>query len=153
MKMKKKHIGAVVAIAAIALVGFILFPLVAAWSIALFPVTADSAVPLVRMVILHHVIPGIAMGIILGLAAVLLCPVRHLTVLMLPTIFVFIAYLVLQTLLPMTWNTRYILTFVLPGWIAMFIGAAGVVVIGRNLRVSNHASEAIAPQGGAQPQR
>lgn len=139
--MKKEHIGAAVVIGTIALVGFFLFPLVTSLSITLFPVSADRVAPLVRMAILHHVVPGLAIGIILGLATVLLCPVRHFALLMLPAILVFFAYIILQlTLYPVTWNTRFYLTFFLPGWMAMFIGAAGIAVVGRKRGVSNHTS-------------
>jgi len=149
MKIKKEHIGAAVAIGVIALVGFFLFPLVTSWSIALLPVSATSVAPLVRMAILHHVVPGLAIGIILGLATALLCPVRHLALLMLPAILVFLAYMVMQlTLYPVEWNTRFVLTFFLPEWASMFIGAIGVVVIGRKRGVSSRTSDGIRQPAG-----
>lgn len=144
MTMKGKHIGTVVAVGGIALVGYFLFPLVASWSITLFPPSAHGVAPLVRMAILNHVLPGLAVGIVLGAAAVALSPVRSMLVLMLPSILVFVAFLVLQmTLYPIGWNTRFVLTSFLPEWAAFFIGAAGVAAIGGRRKGANHTSEDI----------
>jgi hypothetical protein len=141
--MKRKYIGTAAAVGSIAVVGYFLVPLVAAWSITLFPPAADGVTPLVRMAILNHVLPGLAVGIILGVAAVVLSPIRSVFVLTLPAIIVFLAYLVLQmTLYPIDWNTRVVLTLLLPEWTAFIIGASGVAIIGGTRRGANQTSHA-----------
>jgi hypothetical protein len=141
--MKRKYIGTAAAVGSIAFVGYFLVPLVAAWSITLFPPAEDGVAPLVRMAILNHVLPGLAVGIILGVAAVVLSPIRSVLVLTLPAIIVFLAYLVLQmTLYPIDWSTRVVLTLLLPEWAAFIIGASGVAIIGGTRRGANQASHA-----------
>lgn len=143
MNMKREHIITAVTVVAIAFAGYFLVPLLGDWATTtfptfMFPVLSNRAATLLRMVVLHHVVPGLAVGAILSIASVLLCPSKHIAVLVAPSLLLFLAYLHMHIFLIETeYSAVLLMTFLVPEWVAIFVAATGVAVIGKKLKVSN----------------
>jgi hypothetical protein len=130
----------------VAIVGVFLVPLVTAWSVSLFPIVPRTPHPVVKAVVFNHLLPGLVVGAVLGLATGLVSPVRRFWVVMLPAVLVLLTYLLIGLVLyPVRWTAAGFLKYLMPLWGAFFVGAAIAGVVAEKLRSLNTPSKNTGP--------
>jgi hypothetical protein len=155
--MKEENIRAVTMVGGIAAIGWLFFIGLQLLSYALFPtfkmlpdvssITDRSSVTtaFVYMRFLHEIVPGFVVGVVLGGAAAVLLPQRGFSLLVLPSVIVFVGGVIQQQmsiipdfLIQRDWN--WLFTDFLPMWMAFFIGTASAVAIVRKRKLKKRST-------------